>query len=275
MVELVVAMALTAILATSVVTVMHPAVSIFLKVQKHTRAQMVADTIADTLRAECASSYIKGYGDARVVSVGAESDHTKGDDKIFSELSTQSELSDPDGNVLFIRKNEGYAEALYCNAWISQNDYDDVRKADQGYKAGNVTSKAVYRFFPAGAGVLKVDEMPVDTRQGYLHSAYYETSSLKLDIDGKKVDLVRPTKAYDYTNPFTNDSYNGYTVKLLFSDLSYTIASDETEVSGYTQRPASVKVTVEVYKSGYGEQSASTLIYTRTALLLFAEDTTK
>ncbi len=274
LVELVVAMALTAILATSVVTVMHPAVSIFLKVQKHTRAQMVADTIADTLRAECASSYIKGYGDARVVSVGAESDHTKGDDKIFSELSTQSELSDPDGNVLFIRKNEGYAEALYCNAWISQNDYDDVRKADQGYKAGNVTSKAVYRFFPAGAGVLKADAMPVDTRQGYLHSAYYETSSLKLDIDGKKVDLVRPTKAYDYTNPFASNVYSGFTVDVTYTGFTYESIVPGSE-SKADKRPAYVVANISVYDSSFGAQSINTLVYSRQAVLCFAQDNVK
>ena len=107
LVELVVSMALTAILATAVVTVMHPAVTIFLKVQKHSRAQMVADTIADTLRAECASSYVKGYGDARVVNVGAEGNYLKGDDSVFKELNGLTAESAPGGNVLFIRKNEG------------------------------------------------------------------------------------------------------------------------------------------------------------------------
>ncbi|MBO4883201.1 MAG: hypothetical protein J5570_06815, partial [Lachnospiraceae bacterium] len=70
-------------------------------------------------------------------------------------------------------------------------------------------------------------------------------------------------------------AYNGYTVKLFFSDLKYTVPSFATEENDYTRRPTSVMVTVNVYKSGYAGQSADTLLYTRTAMLVFAEDTTK
>ena len=274
LVELVVSMALTAILATAVVTVMHPAVTIFLKVQKHSRAQMVADTIADTLRAECASSYVKGYGDARVVNVGAEGNYLKGDDSVFKELNGLTAESAPGGNVLFIRKNEGYAEALYCNAWISQKDYEDVFKADQEQKNGNVTSKAVYRFFPNTAETLDEDEMSIDTRPGYLHSAYYETASSKLDIDGKNVTVVYPSKPYDYTNPFASNTYSGFTVDVTYSNFTYEKIVEGSE-SLADKRPAYVVAEIKVYDSGYADQSINTLIYSRKAVLCFAQDNVK
>ena len=274
LVELVVSMALTAILATAVVTVMHPAVSIFLKVQKHSRAQMVADTVADTLRAECASSYIQGYGDARVVNVAAENSYSKGDDTIFSELSGLTGVSAADGNVLFIRKNEGYSEVIYCNAWISQDDYDDVFKSDKERKDGNVTSKAVYRLFPNGAGTLTEDKMPIDTRQGYLHSACYETVSSKLDIDGKIVNVAHPLKAYDYTNPFASSVYSNFTVDVTYSDFTYEsiVAGSESLAD---KRPAYVVANIKVYDGSYGDQSINTLIYSRQAVLCFAQDNAK
>ncbi len=274
LVELVVSMALTAILATAVVTVMHPAVTIFLKVQKHSRAQMVADTIADTLRAECASSYIKGYGDARVVNVGAEDDYLKGDDSVFKELNGLTAESAPGGNVLFIRKNEGYAEALYCNAWISQGDYAEVYNADQERKNGNVTSKAVYRLFPDGAGSLDVDEMPIDTRAGYLHSAYYETASSKIDVGGKTVDVAYPVKAYDYTNPFASSVYGGFTVHVTYKDFTYeSIVPGSSSLAD--KRPSYVVAIINVYDGSFGEQSINTLIYSREAVLCFAQDNVK
>ena len=83
LVELVVCMALTAILATAVVSVMFPATNIFMRMQKLSRAQMVADLVADSLREECADSYIAGYGDARVVSLSQSADYKKGDDDIY------------------------------------------------------------------------------------------------------------------------------------------------------------------------------------------------
>ena len=275
LVELVVAMVLTAILATAVVTVMHPAVSIFLKVQKHSRAQMVADTVADTLRAECAASYIKGYGDARVINVGAGDSYTAGDDTIFSELSGLTTPSATNGNVLFIRKNEGYAEALYCNTWISPGDYADVYAADQERKNDNVTSKAVYRLFPDGTGALKAaDKMPIDTRPGYLHSAYYETASTKLDIDSKNVTVVYPAKPYDYTNPFSSNVYNGFTVDVTYSDFTYESIVEGSD-SLADKRPAYVVATIKVYESSFGEQSINSLIYSRKAVLCFAQDNAK
>ena len=274
LVELVVAMALTAILATAVVTVMHPAVSIFLNVQKHSRAQMVADTVADTLRAECASSYIKGYGDARVISVGAENSHSEGDNAIFSALNGLTTQSESDGNVLFIRKNEGYAEVLYCNAWISQGDYADVYAIDQEHKTDDVTSKAVYRLFPNVTGTLDEKQMPIDTRQGYLHSAYYETASTKLDIDGKTVTVVHPAKPYDYTNPFASNVYSGFTVYVTYSDFTYeSIVAGSDSLAD--KRPAYVVANIKVYDSGFGEQSIDTLVYSRQAVLCFAQDNVK
>lgn len=274
LVELVVSMALTAILATAVVTVMHPAVSIFLKVQKHSRAQMVADTVADTLRAECAASYIHGYGDARVVNVEAAGNYEVGDDTIFATLNGLTSESDAEGNVLFIRKNEGYAEAIYCNAWISKADYEEVYAADEERSDGNVTSKAVYRLFPNGVGDLNEAKMPIDTRPGYLHSGLYETSSSGLDIDGKNVNVAYPSKAYDYTDPFSWSVYSGFTINVTYSDFKYeSIVPGSSSLAD--KRPAYVVANIKVYDGSYEDQTINTLIYTRQAVLCFAQDNVK
>lgn len=281
LVELLVSMTLTAIFATAVIAIMPSATKIYMQIQDTSRAQIVADMIVDALREECADSYIEDYASVKIIQAGDSADGDKDFLKIFETAPLQCDTS---GNVLVVRKSSGYCEAIYTCMNISQSNYQSVYDIDRmngTFRNENgISSRAVYRFFRSqNGGITPSDE----TLQGYVHYGFYQcgkTPKTFSDSDSPAygpvtVSCIFPASRYDYTNPFTNDSYNGYTVKLLFSDLSYTVASDETEVSGYTQRPASVKVTVEVYKSSYSEQSPHTLVYTRTALLLFAEDTTR
>ena len=137
-----------------------------------------------------------------------------------------------------------------------------------------VTSKAVYRLFPNGAGSLTEDEMPIDTRQGYMHSGYYETSSLGLDIDGKTVNVAYPSKAYDYTDPFSWSVYSGFTVDISYSGFTYESIVPGSE-SLADKRPAYVVANIKVYDGSYKDQSINTLIYSRQAVLCFAQDNVK
>ncbi|MCR5598049.1 MAG: type II secretion system GspH family protein [Lachnospiraceae bacterium] len=276
LVELVVSMALTAILATAVATVMHPAISIFLKVQKMNRAQMVADTITDTLRTECAASYIRNYGDVRVVNV-EEGDYASGDDKIVDELNGVSGIGETNGNTLLIRKNDGYAEAVYWNSWISAKDHDEVLASDDsesGPSRSNITSRAVYRLFPEGTSLLKAANMPAETKPGYMHLAYYEIASSVTDIDGKSVSEIRPVRAYDYTNPFSVNVYGGFTAAVTYSDLTYdSVVPGSASLAD--MRPAYVVATIKIYDSDYEGQSYDNLLYSRQAVLCFAKDNMK
>ena len=281
LVELLVSMTLTAIFATAVVAIMPSATRVYMQIEDMSRAQVVADMVVDALREECTDTYIEDFASVRIIQADDSTDGDKDFLKIFENSPLQCDTT---GNVLVIRKSSGYCEAIYTNMAISQSNYQSVYNADilsgTHREENGISSRAVYRFFRSQNGAITSSD---ETLQGYVHYGFYQCGKAPKTFSNTEspaygpvtVSCAFPASRYDYTNPFTNASYNGYTVSVTFSDLSYTIPSDETEVSGYTQRPASVKVTVEVYKASYGEQSAETPIYTRTALLLFAEDTTK
>ncbi|MCR4793262.1 MAG: hypothetical protein K5871_10960 [Lachnospiraceae bacterium] len=272
LVEIVVSMVLTAIFATAIVAVMSPATRIFTQVQDMSRAQMVADTVVDALREECANTYIEDFASARIVNASATD---LGDSDMMLGLNGITSSSDSTGNVLLIRRSAGYCEAIYSDISISANNYNDVRINDSGYIYDNgISSRAVYRFFDTGSPSR-------ETEQGYVHYAFYKCGFTERDIDGNLVRCIFPGERYDYTNPFSLSAYNGYTVSISFSNLTYTLAPGVTTLGGasptdYVLRPSGVTVTVQVYKArDYAGQSPDTLVYTRTARLVFAEDNTK
>ena len=274
LVELIVSMALTALLATAVVAVMSPAGRVFKHVQMQLRAQLVADMVVDSLREECADSYIEDFTSVRIVN---ESPTSAGDAAMLGHLVNIVSESETEGNVLIVRKTGGYCEAIYSDIAISYSNYDDVKARDYTYKnSDGISSRAVYRLFDATGTPLP------DTEQGFVHFAYYQCgrTNLELDYQGdkKKVAWTYPAIRYDYTNPFSRSAYSGYTVSITFKDLTYTPAPGETRSVTdrlYTERPESVTATVNVYNCSYSEQSSEKPIYSREVLLVFAEDTTK
>ena len=275
LVELIVSMALTAILATAVASLMFPVVSIFLNMQKLSRAQMVADTVTDALRKECASAYVTGVMDVRVFDLPNPTKATFGDQTMLNQMLQEKEaavawLDNPTGgNILVLRINEGYEKALYWNVGISTKNYKDLLTSY--YKIGLVTSKAVYRLFPKGTDNLTDEKMPMETRPGYLHCAYYATTVQNVKRDEKDIAVYYPGETYDYTNPFTVAAYNGFTVSITYSEPVYeTIVKDSTFVAD--KRPVCVTATIKVYESDYAKQSEDTLVYSREAVLCFAED---
>ncbi|MCR5129652.1 MAG: type II secretion system GspH family protein [Lachnospiraceae bacterium] len=279
LVELVVSMALTAILATAVASIMFPVVSIFMDMQKLSRAQMVADMVTDALRKECAAAYVTGVADVKVLNVSAASDHTTGDNMIMDQLTDTGIRSVSPGNTLVFRINEGYAKALYWNTWISASDVEDVRNNDaaEGAKMGTVTSRAAYRLMPyEKKATYTAATMPLETRPGYLHSAYYTTKAVAVSQENEKqVSDFRIDKVYDYTNPFPANAYNGFTVKVEYAAPIY-----QTVVTGSAmpadQRPVCVVATISVYDGDFAEQNdPDRLVYSREAVVCFAEDNRK
>ena len=270
LVELVVAMTLTAILATAVVSIMAPASRVFTQVKDLSRAQMTADLVVEALRQECADTYIEDFASVRIVNTTPSA---AGDEDLLETLNGITSLSDSEGNILIIRKNGGYCEAIYSCLAISPSNYQYVKDEDQANSkyANGVSSKAVYRFFEDSNGSR-------DTLQGYVHYGYYQCGRSIYEVthsgETKYISCIFPGKRFDYTNPFTIGAYNGYTVSLQFSELSYRLGPGETIDDIYTKRPESVKVTVSVYKCDYEAQNSEGAVYTRTATLVFAEDTT-
>ena len=275
LVELVVSMALTAILATAVAALMFPVVSIFMNMQKLSRAQLVADTVTETLRKECAAAYVTDVGDVRVVNIPEPLDATVGDTDLVTLLSRSNETLLADikknegGNALVFRINLGYAKAIYWNTGISKSNYESL--LDANYVPSAVTPKAVYRLFPNGTTNLQQSNMPIETRPGYLHCAYYATTSDKVPGEGEDIELFRPKEAYDYTNPFSVGVYNGFTVKVTYDPLTY----DNSTAPLADQRPVYVVANIEVHEKDHGEENEDTLVYTRRAVICFAEDNKK
>ena len=70
LVELVVAMALTALFATACIMLVLPVERIYTRTTDVSRAQILADTIVDSLRTECANTYIDGKGAVWIGSIG-------------------------------------------------------------------------------------------------------------------------------------------------------------------------------------------------------------
>jgi len=266
MVELVVSMTLTAIFATAIVAVMAPASRVYMEIMEMNRAQMVADMVVDAMREECADTYVEDFASVRIVNASPTAD---GDATLLASVKNITTESVNSGNVLIIRKSGGFCESLYSCIAISQSNYSNIKGNDYAYKNDSgTTSKAVYRLFNEGIAT-------EETKQGYLHYGFYQCGR-KTRVEGtEKISCIFPAVAFDYTNPFSRASYNGYTVNITFSDITYGPAPGETTATILTKRPVSVKAKVEVYKCDYASQASQSPIYTRNALLVFSEDTTK
>ncbi|MCR5441449.1 MAG: type II secretion system GspH family protein [Lachnospiraceae bacterium] len=274
LVELLVSMTLTAIFATVIVAVMPSATRIYMQIKDAGRAQVVADMIVDALREECADTYIEDYASVRILNAAPTAE---GDTAFLGSVvnSEAPETPPPSGNILMIRKSAGYCETIYSCIAISAANYDSVLNSDQAkqfdpdHPLGR-SSRAVYRFFPTG-----VASQTPETAQGYVHYGYYQAGTTPKTVGSETINCVFPATRYDYTNPFTNDAYNGYTVDISFSDINYTVCPGAASFDTVTKRPESVTVTVRIYRSDFGGQNDSTLLYTRDALLVFAKDTTE
>ena len=284
LVELLVSMTLTAIFATAIVALLPASTRLYLQLQSMSRAQVVADMVIDSLREECADAYIDDFASVRIVNLGLSTySPSTGDGLLlstFEQTDPRTARFDSVGNVLIIRKNPGFCQAVYSCMPISYSNFESVRDANilegtsyvfpnPGDGIGGISSRAVYRFYPTADSTSATPE----TLQGYVHFGYYqcgkENKPCSYNGESKTIGCIYPAVRYDYTTPFSSTAYNGYTVSLEFSDLQ--TSSDEI----YLQRPLSVKVTVKVYDCDYAEQASESPVYTRSAILVFAEDTTE
>ncbi len=211
LVELVTAMALTAIFAAACVVLMVPISKVYTHMKDQSRAQLVADNVVNSLRAECAKTYISASGDVWISSSVATAYN-------ISTLPITSEA----GPVLVMRRNYNHCETICADYNLVEVDaYTNVLNAerdslgDEGEpqlgEYGTTSSRAIYRMFdPAG------DPTHRDASAGYVHFGYFE-------IDPNVAGFVLPSKYYDFTNPLTFAAYGkegAYTVNLSFHDLT-------------------------------------------------------
>lgn len=201
LVELIVAMALTAMFATACIALILPITKIYTETNKISRSQLVADTVVDALRAECSKAIITSTGDVWLYTP------TEYDGKILTDA--QVDPSSDNGTVLVLRRNSTYCETIASNYVISDELVQKVKEKDVFVSGadgtGNVTSKSVYNISSE------------DAANGYIHYGYFMSGAVLT----KGFTYIYPYDYYDYTSPYTKDSYMGYTVSLNFHDIKY------------------------------------------------------
>ncbi|SDY43046.1 surface protein [Ruminococcaceae bacterium YAD3003] len=231
LVELVVAMTLTLIFAVVCVALINPIERTYQNVEKMSRAQLLADTIIDSIRKECDDVQ---YDDPNAVWLVAAGNSADDDQMLFAVPSGKP----ASGNVLVIKKDNKYCEAIYsCFPISSQN----ISNLTANPADGSTSAHA--------ASTLTGDNL----NRGLVHFGYYQGKYSK--------DGLYPFKAYDYTNPVTASTYGDYTVALLFERVGCKT------ING-VEYPAFVECTVKVYKGDYN--NGGEFIYSRTAAVCFS-----
>lgn len=216
LVELVVAMALTALFAAACIMLVYPIEKIYTRSTDVARAQLVADTVADALRSECAEAYIAGRDDVWIGEVG---------NQIFTDEPTPGDT----GHVLILRKNQSYCETIFANGEIPASVYNDF-VADTELVNGNVTSRAIFDIFSNSNNPA--------IGSNYIHYGYYKAA-------GGTATPIIPSEYYDFTNPFSNATYREYTVELTFSEMG----RDQNDMPAYVICKIDVKKGTELVYS--------------------------
>lgn len=243
LVELVVAMTLTAIFAVACIALIHPIESIYQRTEKTVRAQLLADTVVDSIRKECDDvQYDEEY--SVWIASGTFDVSSEDDNKLFTK-GVDLNTGDP-GQILVIKRNNNYCEAIYSCLNISD---ENVQAVKDNAKTGTTTGHAVSRF----------ETDPENRKAGIVHYGYYQAKD-----SGKG---LYPFAAYDYTNPVTASTYGDYSVMLEFSNLTYR--NDNTKNAKY---PAFVECTVDVYDGDIRESGVISKgpIYSRKTAICFS-----
>ena len=234
LVELIVALMLTAIFAAACIMLIYPISRIYTHVNELSSAQVLADTVVDSLRAECSRTTITGVGDVWFASSG-------------SEVMTEHEGL-TSGHVLVIRRSNDYCETIFADSDIPAEACGEIRAADTDYlNEDSATSRAVYRMFNMSGS--EPIALASDTDEGYVHFGYYNAVP---DGDG----YVCPGVYYDFTNPLSTTTYKDFTVSLEFSDIVY---------SGTYPAFVTCKVSIMQTRGNTAQE-----VYSRTVVLCFA-----
>ncbi len=200
LVELIVAMTMTAMFAVVCVALLNPISKMYLGTVKLSQAQLLGDAIIDSIRKECDGIKTDESTTAWIAKLN-ESDADDGD---LLENGSARKTTNGEGNVLVIQKNSNYAEAIYACLPLSKANYDNAHANPvQGDKAGH----AIDRILPGGV----YSSSEPNVQKGIVHFGYYQAKEDKRGIF--------PFRAYDYTNPVLASTYGKFKVKLTFKSL--------------------------------------------------------
>ena len=215
LVELVVAMTLTSIFAVLCVALINPIERTYRGTLKLARAQLLADTIVDSIRKEC--------------------DDVKHDEKTSVWIGKMTSSDDADlinkgpgkikassGNVLVFQRNSNYTEAIYSGAEISDTNITNVENNPL------TPSNTVHSI-----KTMESDDKKANLKSGIVHFGYYQARE---DDEG-----IFPIQSYDYTNPVLASTYGDFKVDVSFKDLTFNKSENH---------PVYVMCTVKVMEKG-------------------------
>nr|MCR4775040.1 DUF285 domain-containing protein [Saccharofermentans sp.] len=240
LVELVVAITMTAIFAVACIALINPIERMYQGTVKLTKAQLLADTVVDAIRKECDD--VK-HDDKTAVWI-ANFNEGAADDAQLLSVGPDETLKKDKGNALIFQRNNNYTEAIYSCVPISETNRDNVKDAANPI-AGDNTGHSIITLFGSDAA---------NQNKGIVHFGYYQSKD-----DDRGVFPIRP---YDYTNPVTASTYGNFTVKLEFSNLTLKDG----------KYPTYVNCKISVYEGMYDDASVNLKgpVYTRSTVISFS-----
>ena len=242
LVELIVSLSLTAIFAVVCIALINPIERVYKQTERISRAQLLADTIVDSIRKECDNAK-----NDDINSVWIADGNINNDSGLFDETCA---LRKSEGHILVFKKNNSYCEAIFSELKITEQNKTDANNNElEGTKSGH----AVDELFKGNKE---------NTEKGIVHFGYYQA--------GISEKGVYPLKSYDYTNPVLASTYGDFYVKIYFKNL---VTREVTIDSVPHTIPSFVECEVRVYEGDYIDsdaEAAKNLIYTRTAALSFS-----
>jgi len=207
LVELVVAMALTAMFAIACVMLIVPVSNIYTHTLEQNRVQLVADTVVDSLRSECSKAIVTGTGDVWIAKIN----------NYDGSIMTAANPNAGGGNVLVFRRSRTYCETISADyeignaliTAISTKDQADAKYKSVTEEGKGITSRSIYNLDSS------------DKESGLIHFGYYESKNSEISLNGSSYSYVYPGEYYDFTNPFSRSAYLGCKVELYFHDLKF------------------------------------------------------
>lgn len=255
LVELIVSLTLTAMFAVICVMLINPIERTYQRTEKTARAQLLADTIVDSIRKECDGIKNDDTNSVWIANGSFDAD-TASDQILFdpacSKRITSGLESNNKGTVLVIKKNNSYCEMIFASLPITS---ENKTEANKNVLDGTYSGHAVDELFQGSD-----EDVAKNTGRGVVHFGYYGA--------GDKGNGVYPLKAYDYTNPLIASTYGDYHVKIYFQKL----VTRTEEIDGVDHEfPSYVECEVKVYEGEYkAGDNTSALVYTRKAAISFS-----
>ena len=197
LVELIVALTLTSIFAVLCVALINPIERTYRGTLKMARAQLLADTIVDSIRKECDDVKHDEKMSVWIGNLGSADDYD------LLDKGPGIKITGGSGDILVFQRNSNYTEAIYSNAKISDTNFTNVENNPL------TPSNTVHSI-----SALDNDAKEANLKKGIVHFGYYQA---KEDDRG-----IFPIKSYDYTNPVLASTYGNFTVDLKFENLTFS-----------------------------------------------------